>query len=341
MSEPISSLDFEKLSVRFVRPLLSLIDDQKHSVSELLESVDLAPSLFVDNSARISQRKVLEIWKRVHEILQDDLMGVRAAQELPKNRFDALWYAFQTSENLLEAFRKLFRFHQLIHDSAEVGVEVRENEVILFFISPKRFEIPKSMVDFALSAWLKLARDTQGEDLHPLQVMMPYSRPNYHFELESHFQCPVLYECKRPEMHFHLKDMLKAMPEKDPFLASVIEQHVSSLLQALPMAKGFQAQVQTIIVENLCDPGMSASLVAKSLKLSERSFYRRLKEERLSFQDILDSVRYSSAQTLLLTTELPLAEISYLLGFSEISAFYRAFRRWSGVTPQQFRLQNS
>lgn len=87
----------------------------------------------------------------------------------------------------------------------------------------------------------------------------------------------------------------------------------------------------------LCSTELNAATVAKKMGLSERTFFRRIREHGLSFQQVVDSIKFSSAKVYLANRDLTMNEISFLLGFAELSSFHRAFKRWSKTTPAQFR----
>ena len=124
---------------------------------------------------------------------------------------------------------------------------------------------------------------------------------------------------------------------QDSGLASVLERHALERLESLEIAADPMTPVRVAVREQLTDGPPKLDAVAKAVAMSGRTLQRRLREAGTSFQDLVDEERRSAARAYLGDRHLAVAEIAYLLGYSEASAFVRAFKRWTGMTPKQFR----
>ena len=128
-----------------------------------------------------------------------------------------------------------------------------------------------------------------------------------------------------------------AHPGSDPQLCELLEHHAQQQLRRLPGAEDFSAEVRRVLGATLRRGDARISAVAKELAMSGRSLQRRLNAEGSSFREELDRVRSELAVRLLSEGEADVREVAYLLGFSEPSAFHRAFKRWTGTTPAAYR----
>lgn len=125
--------------------------------------------------------------------------------------------------------------------------------------------------------------------------------------------------------------------QADALLAGVLEDHAKRLVAELPSGDDVVSQTRSAIANALPDGTPNASQIAKALAMSERTLHRRLKEADHPFGQLLDEARFAAAKAHLADPALSLAEISWLVGFSDQSTFTRAFRRWSGHPPGKWR----
>jgi AraC-like DNA-binding protein len=123
----------------------------------------------------------------------------------------------------------------------------------------------------------------------------------------------------------------------DPKLHVLIRSHAEALLAELPRAKSVTEKVREIVADELAGGSPNISVVARKLSTTSRTLARRLESEKTSFRLIVDDLRQKLALRYVGYSELPLSEVAFLLGFSQLSAFHRAFKRWSQETPLDYR----
>lgn len=134
--------------------------------------------------------------------------------------------------------------------------------------------------------------------------------------------------------------LARPCPAADAALSQVIVRHAEGLLAALPdPSDSFANRLRRLISAQLASGGATLTAAAHALKLGERSLQRRLADDGLTFDAIVEEVRRELALRYLADPALAIGEIAYLLGYSEPSAFHRAFRRWTGRTPEAWRSQ--
>ena len=129
-------------------------------------------------------------------------------------------------------------------------------------------------------------------------------------------------------------------PDPQPYLKELLNRHALLLDREQKKGTPFQNKVRNIIIEHLHTGSLDLEMIARILNLSSRTVYRKLKEENISYRELFDDVQKRLVRNYLTDDSLSINEISILLGFSEASAFHRAFRRWFGKPPGQYRRQN-
>ena len=124
---------------------------------------------------------------------------------------------------------------------------------------------------------------------------------------------------------------------RDPILRHVLEEHANEVLNRLPVRTGLAFEVQRLLAARVAGGDPSLKSIGRDLGMSSRTLQRRLTDEGVSFQRLLDDTRKGTARRYLADSTLAIGEIAYLLGYSEAAAFHRAFKRWYGQTPDAFR----
>jgi AraC-like DNA-binding protein len=169
-------------------------------------------------------------------------------------------------------------------------------------------------------------------------VRFAHRPPESVLEHRAFFRAPVRFEEPSNEILFAHSDLARPFQTVDPALSMVVCRRLEKMLsQARSQDDSTAARVRRVLSETLPLQDAGAVAIARALGLSERTLHRRLRAERTSFRSILDSLRSEIAVGLLREPRIGIAEIAFLLGYSEPAPFYRSFRRWTGQTPLAFR----
>lgn len=156
---------------------------------------------------------------------------------------------------------------------------------------------------------------------------------------EQFFGCPVDFDSSHVRVRFPLAYLTMAMPHSDPGLRSLLDRQAQALLAALPDCGSFDRAVQQVLLRLLPEGKATLPQIARELHQSSRTLQRRLDHNGLSWQQLLDRTREQLARQYLADRALSLGDIAHLLGYTEQSAFTRAFRRWTGMAPGLMRQQ--
>jgi len=187
----------------------------------------------------------------------------------------------------------------------------------------------------------QIARQLMGEDFSPLLVQFTGQKPRYYLELESYLRCPIVY--RHTECVFALDSRLLSLPLKTANALTAKQllnlcQQLLSAQQALPnMVEDIVLQVQQLIKAK-ANYWPTMQQVAAQLAMSERTLRRRLQAQGTDYQQQLEQIRQQLAQQLLSNRQVTVQQAAAVLGYSEPASFRRAFHRWTGVSPQGYRL---
>jgi AraC-like DNA-binding protein len=168
-------------------------------------------------------------------------------------------------------------------------------------------------------------------------VCFEHPRPRTVDEHRRIFGCEVGFDAPEHAVTFHRDALVLPVVQADPRLGALIDRYAEELLRRLPRGNALSDRVRQLVAESLCDGDHGLEPIAGRLRMSPRTLQRRLQDESTSHQQIVDELRHELALKYLAEPAVSIGEVAFLLGFSDPSAFHRAFRRWTGTTPGEHR----
>lgn len=322
--------------------LLGPLQARGLAIEGLLAELGVAAEQAVDLEARVPLQALLGLWALAAQRLADDNLGIHIAQMPPAGIVSVIQLAVRNSRNLGECWRRAVRFAHLAVDGPGPRIDEEGDAVYLRFRPALGQDaVPRHPTEFALASYVVSGRMLTQAPLLPRAVRFRHSRPRDASAHHSLFGIPASFDHAASEIEFDRAVLELPIKHNDPVIAGVMERYAEEWLSRLSPRTSLLDQVRHHVYSELGSGVPSASLIAKRMHMSERSFSRRLHEEGASYPKIVEDVRKELAAVYLRNRTLKLAEVSFLLGFSDLSAFYRAFRRWTGQTPVQARESGS
>ena len=265
-------------------------------------------------------------------------IALRHAHGLDIDKIGPLGLAYKAAPDLRGSIHRLVRYFMLLSDSATYSLDpVGADHLLQLKVPNADHPALTLMAEAALALAVQVMRRISVEDVTPLAVLFRHDPPDDVHLLQDFFECEVRYGQTANGLLFSEETLSKPNRLGDAALSEFLTTHLEKERTARLPAKTLAERVLVRISKSLSEGVPKAANLAIELGMSERTLHRRLADDGHSYRDLCDRTRKTLATNLLRETEHSLAEVAFLTGFSEQSAFTRAFKRWQGQTPAEFR----
>ena len=260
------------------------------------------------------------------------LMGARARTSC----FGVVGLLMHHLPTVSDAVRCLIKHEHLYYPDVISTLEVREGIAMLCVrASPADAKGSIQIVDGALASGFRIMQSLCGSGWVPNEVLLSHPSANDEAAYHRVFQVPVRFDQEESSLVFEARWLNQPVEGADPGFRRILELQVGELEHM--HEDGFSSRLRRSLRTLLLQRGCSAGRMAQLFAMHQRTMSRRLKAEGHSFQHLVDEVRYDIARHHLANANMPLNEVAVALGYSEASAFTRAFKRWSGLNPKAWR----
>jgi len=255
----------------------------------------------------------------------------------PLAAFGLVSHMLLSSTNVLAAAKCVARFAAFLSPTFSMDV-LREGKsyVVSFSISGGRKPVPMQRFDFLAMVFLSGAQWMTGRRLVPSVIHTPFPEPADPSPWQEAYGCPVKFNASSFRGEFDVSDFEQPIPTSDPAIADMCMRMTEQAVQ--DMGDHFTGKVRQLLTRILHKGDPRREQVAEMLCVSERTLQRRLSEEGTSFAELVDAVRRERAERMLARGFLSVTEMACELGFSDPSNFYRACKRWFGLSPSSLRV---
>lgn len=337
------------LPASIISGMLDIAVRNQISVEALLQESGINAGLVGDVNAHLSESQVFNIIMKLYEQVDDPAFGLILGESIHRSIQSITGDFFATSVNLRQAITKLIRYQDLFIPFTTLTIKEDEEKVdICFEVYDGDLEELKKLAHESIGYYIVgnelvsaglwgTAAKFLSSDTELVCVAFRHKQPHYYEAYENIFQCPILFgqdtNFLRVSKTLYDKKLYGAMPDYH----QRVEEQIETLLKHLKKSEQVLNSVRQFVREHVSDAELSLENAAKSLHMTGRTLQRSLKMENTSFIEIRDSVRSELAKYHLENSEVSIEEISNLVGFSDTSGFYTAFKRWYGVSPGSFR----
>jgi AraC-like DNA-binding protein len=296
-----------------------------------LEDID-DPGLAVD---AIAQIKLLQL---ASELLDDELLGFHLARDFDLREAGLLYYVLSSSSSFADAVKSAQRYTRIVHEGIQIKGRVDHAAIIaLNYLNVDR-RSDRHQIEFWLVAIVRMCRQLTGTRIAPQELRVRHFRETTPAEFRAFLGCDVTFgagvdEIVLPE-HVNALPIVGADRHLHQLLVSYAE---DALAEQTAESSDLRCRVERAITPLLPRGNAKASTVARELGLSDRTLARSLAASGMTFSGVLDQYRASLAKTYIAHRDLSIAQIAWLLGYREVSAFADAFKRWFGIPPEHMR----
>ena len=282
--------------------------------------------------------KMRKLWKLSREACGDDAIGLKTGCHAKPTHFYAFGYSWLASSTLLDAMQRLTRYTQVL-STASVVVSLTETDdsYAIASIFPDPANAPaKEGMDAGMTALLALCDVVAEKEICPLRVELAWPAPLHPETYREALRAPIFFDAKVAAIHFDKGVLREPLPRSAPDVAKATDRVAERYIETLEPQK-VASQVRQLLIALLPSGKVDQDLVSGRLNRSTSTLQRQLKSEGLNYRDVLESTQRGLAETYLRDRRYSLAQVTYLLGFSEQSNFSRAFKRWTSMSPRQYQ----
>lgn len=317
--------------------LLTAFEPQGLDRATLMAAAELDPSHVNDKDARIPIERLHLLWELVlARVCRRDAALLGASRYAPSD-YGLVGFVAMNCETLGEALAQAIRFLALWTDDPQI----RLDDGTLSLVDRGTFADRPGLrlaIEATLAELVQAARTATGQPIAPLAVHLTHPAPPDTAPFEEFFGTRVSFGQPANAVRFSGEQLALKLPRAEPALGEFLRGLAHDALAKRPTRDPSPLdRARRLIAEELQSGVPELPAIARRLAVSERTLRRRLAEEQTSFRALLDETRGELARGYVTDPRIPLTEVAFLLGFSDPSAFHRAFRRWTGATPAEFR----
>lgn len=304
---------------------------------QILQEAGISPSQLAQPGFRLSLYRTFKLLKLAEEKTGDIHVGLRLGQYVQPRSYEVLGYALMSRNNLQQAIEQLIRFDALIWDVGGTTFHI-EGDMGYLGLNPLRVPwVPPQAFELAMSGQVAFGRWITGTSYHPTKIQMRHAQRGDRAVYESVFGCPVEFNAPRYAVSFPAEYLQMPLCYADAALAQIMIDTGQKILAHYPREANVANEARALISELLPLGQQDLESVASRLQLTSQQLSRRLQNAGYRYNDLVEEVRTDLVGHYLENEALSLTDIAFLLGFSEQSAFTRAFKRWTGQVPTRYR----
>jgi AraC-like DNA-binding protein len=318
--------------------LLKAIKEAGADPREVLENLDLDRAGRSRAEESIPCSTFARALERAATLSGDRTFGLRFGTRANPKNIGALAYAVFNSPTVAAAFETAGRYLHLHNEAAEVAF-TEANNLGYFSYSLKNLDLdePRQFVEYGMAVALNTLRIMVGSQWTPREVRFSHTEPEQTSEHLKFFRAPVIFASASNAFVMEREFCDQPIPAADPSLFKILNRYLENVLVHLPKEDHTLALIRHKIGEAIKDGGPKLSDVAKALAWSPRTLQRQLNNYGIDFRTLVDDTRRRFALDYLQDFKNTLTQIAFLLGYSEVSAFNRSFKRWTAKTPLDYR----
>ena len=329
-------------SLYYFSSLLETIEANGVSRDRFYDHAKISNELFGKNKTRINIRELVNWFHVAEKLTGDHALALHVGERVHPSNYGALGQLMMSSPNIGEAIRLGIRYERILGEMSDTRLQIHGSKAsyrVEWFgnLAPSLVR-PLAEQDF--SAFMNFAFFLVDSKYHhrirPERISFKHAPPADLSEYQRIFKCPIAFSAEYNELIFDSSLLEIPVRSHSPELYDVILLKAEQMLH-LAQNKSFRLQVENYI-KNEIDKGIPrVEQVAAHFNLSVSTLQRRLREEDINYKELCFAIRKQLAAELLALPQYNVVDVASMLGYTEPSSFYRAFKSWFNQTPQDFR----
>ena len=321
---------------QYVVILIDLARQRGVDATAMLEGTSLSEQSLATMGARVGEEDFTTIVENAYRLTRDPALGLHLGKRLNLSAHATVGQAFMTCENLEQVMNFFLKYYHILAPGLDLKYEQRDGRCWLtpsIAMEDARIEFSHELLFAALIHSIQLL--INEPDLG-CRLELPYPEPDYIEEYRELFGEEIYFGCSQGRFSMEERLLDATLPSSNPALLALYEEECQRQLADLDEDDSLTEQTLQLL-RKLEGHYPQMPQIADMLNISPRTYRRRLAQEQVSFQQLLDQVRTEHATHYLTTTRLPLASIAFMVGFNDVSNFRRAYIKWTGKAPRDVR----
>lgn len=326
------------VQAKAVEKIVQAVVTRGVDAERLYRSVSFDSALLSDPDSRMPFAQLVALYESAAELTGDGEFGLHMGESATVSNFDLLGYCARNSATVGGAFNRLARYNSIWTDGSVFNLESHdETSAIVYVYVDSLPGATRQDAEMTLSMIATQCRKFASPEFGLTAVEFQHAAPADVSEHGRVFDCAVTFGAPSNRLLFPSTHLALPIAKADASLGALLDRQAEELLVKFPPRESLLDRLRNAIADELPGGDPSLEVIAEQLSFTPRTLQRKLQELGTSYNDILDQMRRHLAIRYLREPQMAICEVAYLLGFSESSSFHRAFKRWTGVTPKEFR----
>lgn len=330
------------VSVAYLQGLVEYLQRQGIAPEALLAHAQLGPEVLGQRDQCIAASAYLALLSEGVRLSGDPFLGLHLGESVRPGYYGVLGYLIMSCATLADALHRQARYASLVGNLGQVVLDdeparLDGEALVAHRWQPLLAQQQRQLSEETLAGWLSFGRWISGLDIAPTEVRFQHSAPADTSEHARIFRCPVLFDQPDNALVFPRRLLAAPLSQADAQVRGMLDAYADRLLAELNQGHGVLDRARLELARQLPEQGADLEAIAAALALTPRTLQRRLRESGLSFSQLVDETRQQLVLHYLRDPALELAEIAFLVGFGESGSLARAFRRWTGTSPGEYR----
>lgn len=343
--QPLATLA-SSVSVAYLQGLVDYLARLGIEPAQLLALAQLSPEILAQRDQRIAASTYLDLLGQGVRLSGDDCLGLHLGEAIRPGYYGVLGYLIMSCPTLADALHRQARYAALVGNLGHIELEDwpqgdSPEPLVVHRWTPLLPQQQRQIAEETLAGWVTFGRWVTGLDEPPLEVHFQHPALADTREHQRLFRCPVKFAQPQNALIFPKRLLTLPLGQADAQVRLMLDAYADRRLSEIEQGHSVLDRARALLARQLPEQGLELEQLAAQLALSPRTLQRRLREAGLSFSQLVDETRQQLVLHYLRDPALELADIAFLVGFSEAGSLARAFRRWTGQTPAEYRRQHN
>ncbi|MGF1570588.1 MAG: AraC family transcriptional regulator [Nodosilinea sp.] len=332
-----------RFSVAIVRDIVQYVGAQGGDCHRLCQAAHIDQTWLNDPDRQVSGDVLKALWREAVQQTGDSDLGLHVGEAFDLAAIGIVGYVLLNCQTYGQALEKLSQYTRLFSQGVAIHHTVADGWVICDCeirgdVKNYLLDAPRHPIESTLAALVTATQQLTGHPLKLYSLWFQHPQPESYTEHQRIFQTAVQFARPVNRLVFDSNCLSWPVKSANLNLLAIFEDHAAALLSLQEQTQGYGLKVARALAQGLPEELPTLDAIARSFSLSTRQLQRELQGENTSYQQLLDNTRRELALRHLQNPATSVHDLAFLLGFSEPSAFHRAFKRWTGQTPRAFRL---